>query len=135
MLALAAPSDEAIGLAEKEHARLRRAKPNAFSDEAVQRREQQIAVAKARLDGVRYQRALAKRFEMVQRSRETVLLARELVTLRTDAPLLGWDPARLPVGGFDVESLRDLYTEELGFHKMAAELRPMTKRSIEEVLR
>jgi DNA polymerase-1 len=129
------PTDDAIGLAEKEHARLKRAKPNALSDEAVRRREQQIAEAKARLDGLRHQRDLAKRFEMVQRSRETVLLARELVTLRTDAPILGWDPARLPIGGFDVEALRDLYrSEELGWFKLAAELRPMNKRQIEEIL-
>jgi DNA polymerase-1 len=77
-------------------------------------------------------RDLARYTRRVQASRETVILARELVSLRADAPLR-WVPEELPVGGFDVEGLREVYAE-YGFTDIARRLRGLEKRVMVEIL-
>jgi 5'-3' exonuclease len=76
-------------------------------------------------------RDLARYTQRVQASRETVLLARELVSLRADAPVR-WVPEELPVGGFDVKGLREVYAE-YGFTDIARRLRGLEKRTMVEL--
>lgn len=57
--------------------------------------------------------------------RADVELALRLVTLDDDAPI-AWDPAELPVGGFDAARLRPIY-ETLGFFGRARQVRHVPK--------
>jgi 5'-3' exonuclease len=132
-LEVAAPPDAALDAARRRRNGVRDAPPNALAgDDARARHAARLAEAEGALEGVKRQRALARLFERLRASRETVLLARELVTLDAAAPIR-WVPEELPVGGFDVPELRRLY-ERVGFTALAREVRPMAKRTIEEVL-
>lgn len=91
----------------------------------------QIA-AEGQLAALRARNSLAKKLAVLHRDRDTVELARELVTLDPRAPI-AWDREELPVGGFDVRALREVY-QNLGFTRLAREIRPSRKPSLEEVL-
>lgn len=61
----------------------------------------------------------------IMAARADVELALRLVTLDDDAPI-AWDPAELPVGGFDAARLRPIY-ETLGFFARARQVRNVPK--------
>ncbi len=111
-----APDDSALRLANADLKRLR--PPNALAgDEARARHAAQVAAAEGRIKSIKVQRALARNFDRLRASRETVLLARELVTLRDDAPI-HWDLAELPIGGWDVHEIQQALAA-LGFGRLA----------------
>ncbi len=72
----------------------------------------------AHLDGLAKKAVRAK----LEEHRDAAFLSRELVTLRTDAPV-SFDPEALRYGGADQERLRRLFTE-LEFHRLLPKLAP-----------
>jgi 5'-3' exonuclease len=134
-LALELPevSAEAVAEATKALKKIDNTKPNALSDEAIVRLCRKRAEAQAKVIELKEARLLWRLVAKLKAQREGVLLARDLVTLRDDCPIV-WRPEELPVGGFDLEGLRALY-HELGFHAMAAEVRSQPKRSLTDILR
>jgi 5'-3' exonuclease len=124
-------SDDAIAEAKGLIGKMANVRPNLLSDESVVRHAERRVQAEAQLSDLRERRRLSRLLNKVKAQREQALIARELVTLRTDAPIV-WRPGELPIGGFDVDGLRDLY-HDLGFHAMASEVRDQPKRSIREI--
>lgn len=82
-------------------------------------------------DALGYKSTLAKvavekdRAKLVA-SGEVAMFSRELVRLREDAPI-DWRPEELPIGGFDAERLRKVYTD-LGFSRLARDVAHYPKR-------
>lgn len=108
------PTPQEIKDAEKARAKAKKA-----GDEAA------LAEATTALEVLRTGRDIAAWTAVLQEHHETVTLACELVTLDAAAPIL-WDPDDLPVGGFDVEELREAYLS-LGFGALAKEVRHAPK--------
>lgn len=131
-LELPDPGDDALAAARNEIARVDRMKVNPFDDRSVERLTKKRAEAEARLHAVKDRRAFARALRKLKTQREQVILARELVTLDGSCPIV-WRREELPVGGFDLERVRELY-RELGFHGLAAEVRSDPKRSLAEIL-
>jgi 5'-3' exonuclease len=104
---------------------------NLLSDEGVARLAEKRKEAEAYLAALKERRLLSRLLGKVRSQQDRVLAARELVTLRDDCPIV-WRPQDLPVGGFDLESLRALY-HDLGFHAMASEVRSQPKRTMTEI--
>lgn len=121
-----------VAEARNELKRLDNQRPNLLSDEAVGRLGQKRAEAGARLEELKRKRGLYRLLDKLKIQREQAMLARKLVTLRDDCPIV-WRPDELPIGDFDLDRLRTLY-QELGFHAMAAEVRSQPKRSVREII-
>ncbi|HSA66354.1 MAG TPA: hypothetical protein VLE24_01675 [Methyloceanibacter sp.] len=124
-------SDEALDLARFELRRINKKKPNALDDDSAIRIDALRATTEAKIEAIKDRRGLARAVAKLQAQREQVMLARELVTLDASAPIV-WRPEQLPVGGFDVEGLRELY-REFEFYGLAAEVRTQPKRNINDI--
>lgn len=132
-LCVQGPDEAALVAARRARDAIRNNPPNTLGGEqAAARHAQKLASAEAALTSVKAQRCLARSFDRLRASADRVRLARELVTLDVAAPIR-WRPDELPVGGFDVARVRELY-ERLGFTALAREVGPMVKKSIAEVL-
>lgn len=79
------------------------------------------------VEDAQVRRRLGKNLSKLHAGREQLLLSRRLVQLDADAPIR-FDLGELAVGGYEVEALKRLYLQ-LGFHRLAAELRPCPKAS------
>jgi len=97
--------------------------------------EEQIAKERAAVDEITdvLERKLALSRVAVEKARATLvadghlaLFSRELVRLVEDAPI-DWRPEELPIGGFDAERLRKVYTD-LGFSRLARDVAHYPKR-------
>lgn len=131
--AVQAPYDAALATAQRAVRLLKDRPPNALSsDETKAHHAQKLAEAEAIKEQMKAQRRLARDLDRLHASRESVVLARELVTLDASCPIV-WRPEELPVGGYDVEGLRALY-RDLDFHKLACEVAGQPKRSIQEII-
>ncbi len=123
--------DDVLAAARYALKKVEREVPNPFDDASVSRIEERRAEAQARLDDIKERRGLSRALKKLREQRDQVLLARELVTLDASCPIV-WRPEELPVGGFDLERVRELY-RELGFYGLAAEVRSEPKRSLDEI--
>lgn len=131
--AVQAPYDAALALAQRAVRVLKDRPPNALaSDETKAHHAQKLAEAEASKEHIKAQRRLARDLDRLRASRESVLLARELVTLHASCPIV-WRPDELPVGGYDIEGLRALY-RDLNFYALAAEVASQPKRSMHEII-
>lgn len=112
----------AINIAEKNVAKVKRKVTVGDLDYAIATRA-----------GARELLRLAKLVAKMHEHRETVELARELVTLDATAPVT-WDVNDLPVGDFDVERLVKVY-REAGLMRHVAAVRWVPKARLEDVVR
>lgn len=99
--------DARIKEAEREASKLKRQKADASAITSV-------------LTGLREERAVAKDLIALQAAADDVRLALELVTLDPSAPV-ELDVQEIPVGGYDVDRIRDAY-DALGFTAKAREV-------------
>lgn len=128
-----APDDASLSVAQRAVRLLKDRPPNALaSDETKAHHAQKLTEAEATKERIKAQRRLARDLDRLRASRESVLLARELVTLDASCPIV-WRAEELPVGGYDVEGLRALY-HDLGFYGLGVEVSYQPKRSINEII-
>lgn len=126
------PSDDALATARATLKKIGREVVNPFDDASVSRIAERKSEAEERLEDIKDRRGVARAVKKIQAQRAQVMLARELVMLDDSCPIV-WRPEELPVGGFDLERVRELY-RSLGFHGLAAEVRSEPKRSLAEIL-
>lgn len=83
---------------------------------------EEVSRLRGRLTSLRALRNMAVDLARLQAHREQVLLARQLVTLRADAPV-EWSEESARVGGGDRAALADLY-RSIGWYRLANEVGP-----------